>query len=318
MDISPKQEAPNIHQPTDSSPNLSIAIRTLTTGGFMLESADRNPGYVLLHMSRVDEFGANQSYSFAIAEERFGHGQVATAQIAADHRHAQLILIGPNESGLPTVEWDQFINLFGGPVFSASPLEPDFAEHLITLGSNQVPEGLQGRADDLFDAYARIALEFMLGTRVVRYGQNRLFEARPDGIVLPYRNFAALYDAKAYRNGYEMTAESIRQFKSYVDDFSGRYQSYLRLNAFVVISGTFKHGTNTLARRSRELLAECGVPLTFLTASSLADIIALLVQHPKARRSIHWPKIFVEPVIDPQHVRTELEAVLRDDVIPGP
>jgi hypothetical protein len=140
----------------------------------------------------------------------------------------------------------------------------------------------------------------------------------PTVLFYPYRNFAALYDAKAAQDGYEVTAEAVRQFKSYGDDFSRRYQSYLRLNAFVVISGTFKHGSDTLARRSRELLAECGVPLTFLTASSLADVIALLAQHPKARRSIYWPKVFVEPVVDSQPVRTELEAVLRDDIIPGP
>jgi hypothetical protein len=183
MDISTKEEASN--QPTDNPPTLSTAIRTLTAGGFMLESPDRNPGYALLHMSRVDEFGASQSYCFAIADEFLGHGQVATAQIAADHHQAQLILIGPNESNLPTVEWDRFINLFGGPVFSASPFEPDFAEHLIALGSNQVPEGLEGRADDLFEVYVRIALEFVLGTPVRRYGQNRRFEIRPDGIILP-------------------------------------------------------------------------------------------------------------------------------------
>ena len=164
----------------------------------------------------------------------------------------------------------------------------------------------------------RVALEFMLGTRVVRYGQNRRFEARPDGIILPYRNFTALYDAKASREGYEVTAETIRQFKSYVEDFSSRYQSYLALNTFVVVSGMFAHETDTLARRSRELFAECRVPLVFLTTGALAEIIALLAQHPKARRSIHWPRIFAEPIIRLQHVRTELEAVLRDCVISEP
>ena len=315
MDTSGSEKALNV---TDNCPDLTIAVRTLAAGGFILESAERNPGYILFHMSRTDEFGASHHYCFAVAETRFGHGHVATAQIAADHRHAQLVLIGPNESSLPTIEWNRFINLFGGPVFSASPLEPDFAEHLMTLGHNQLSEGLQGRADDLFEAYVRVALEFVLGMRVIRYGQDRRFEARPDGIVLPYRNFAALYDAKAYREGYQVTAETIRQFKSYVDDFCRRYQSYLRLNAFVVISGAFPHGSETLARRSRELLAECGVPLVFLTAASLAEIVALLARHPKARRSIHWSRIFVEPVISLQHVRAELEAVLRDDVIPGP
>src|SRR6266850_8122845 len=227
-----RDETSRSSQRTDNRPDVSIAVRTLTTGGFILESAERNPGYILLHMSRIDEFGASHHYCFAVAEEHFGQAQVETARIAAEYRHAQLVLIGRNDSTLPTVEWDRFINLFGGPVFSASPLEPDFADHLIALGHNRLPDGLQGRADDLFEAYVHVALEFMLGTRVVRYGQNRRFEARPDGIVLPYRNFAALYDAKAYREGYEVTAETIRQFKSYVEDFSSRYQSYLALNAF--------------------------------------------------------------------------------------
>jgi hypothetical protein len=291
-------------------PDLPIAIRTFTAGGFLLEGAERNPGYAILHMSRGDEFGATHHYCFALAEGPFGE-----SQIAAKHRRAQLVLIGQNESVLPTLEWDRLINLFGGPVFSASPLEPDFAEHLIALGYNQLPTGLQGRADDLFETYVRVGLEFMLGTRVVRYGQNRRFEARPDGIVLPYRNFAALYDAKAYRDGYEVTAETIRQFKSYVEDFSGRYQSYLGLNAFIVISGTFPHENETLARRSRELFAECRVPLVFLTAASLANIIGLLAEHPKARRSIHWSRVFAQPVVSPQDVQTELKAVLRDGII---
>ena len=143
-------ERPSSSQRTDNRPDLSIAVRTLTAGGFILESAERNPGYSLLHMSRMDEFGAGHHYCFAVAEERFGHTQVVTAQIAAEHRHAQLVLIGPNNSTLPTVEWDRFVNLFGGPIFSASPLEPDFADHLIALGHNRSPDGLQGRADDLF------------------------------------------------------------------------------------------------------------------------------------------------------------------------
>ncbi len=210
MGISVNEGISGSHQHMGNSPDLSIAVRTLTAGGFLLEGAERNPGYVILHMSRIDEFGATHRYCFALAEDHFGESQIAAARIAAEHHHAQLVLIGQNESHFPTVAWDRFINLFGGPVFSTSPLEPDFAEHLIALGHNQLPASLQGRADDLFEAYVRVALEFVLGTRVVRYGQDRRFEARADGLVLPYHNFAALYDAKAYQEGYEVTGSSTK------------------------------------------------------------------------------------------------------------
>jgi len=59
----------------------------------------------------------------------------------------------------------RFINLFGGPVLSMNPLEPGFVDHLNTLAYNQLPNGIQGQPDDLFEAYVRSALEFILVLR---------------------------------------------------------------------------------------------------------------------------------------------------------
>lgn len=303
--------------PDSNRPDLPIAIRTLIAGGFILEDAKRNPGYMLLYMYRPDEFGANHRYCFALADEYLKIPQVEAAKIAAQHHGAQLVIIGHSESDVPMVEWMRFINLFGGPVFSASPLEPNFSHHLTELGYNRLPDGLDGRPDDLFEAYVCIALEFILAGRVVRYGQDRRFEARPDGIALPDYNFSALYDAKAYSDGYNVTLDTIRQFRSYVEDFTRRYKAYLpRLNAFVVISGLFPHKDATLEKRSRDLLAECGVPLTFLTAESLSLIVSLLSEHPAARRSINWSRVFTDAIIRPERVETELEAVIRNGIIP--
>jgi hypothetical protein len=303
-------------QNDDSPSDLTIAVRTLVTGGFILESVERKPGYALLHMLRYDEFGATHRYCFVLAETCLGTAQVAAARISAQHHHEQLVLIGPEGNSVPTIEWDRFLSLFGGAIFSSGPLEADFGNQLVALGHNQLPDGLQGKADDLFEAYVRAALEFMLGQRVIRYGQDRRFEARPDGIVLPHKNFSALYDAKAYSEGYQVDLDSIRQFKSYVTDFTQRYHAYLpRLNAFIVLSGTFPHRDQTLAKRSRDLFAECGVPLIFLTADSLAEIIRLLAMHPAARSAINWPRIFADPIIRPIQVQDELSAVLRDGII---
>lgn len=301
------------------SPDLPVAVRTLVAGGFVLDAAERNPGYALLHMHRVDEFGAVHSYSFAIAEKRLHPAQVAAAQIASGHKRSRLVLIGEADgTELPAVEWDRFLNLFGGPVFGASPFDPQFRGQIALLGTNQVPDGLVGKADDLFEAYVRDALEFILGGRVIRYGQDRRFEARPDGIALPGHNFCALYDAKAYRDGYPVSAESIRQFKSYVEDFEKRYRAYLpRVNAFIVISGDFVQGGDALGDRSRELQAECGVPLVFLRANDLGEIVAMVAERPAVRRSIDWRRIFADPIISTSRVRKDMDAVLRDRIVPG-
>ncbi len=66
-------------------PDIAVAINTLTTGGFLLEGATRNPGYMILHASRYDEFGTTQRYCFLIAEDLLSEDFVWGAQIAATH-----------------------------------------------------------------------------------------------------------------------------------------------------------------------------------------------------------------------------------------
>jgi hypothetical protein len=304
---------------TASSPRLSTAVRTLLVGGFSLESVIRNPGYAVLLMSRQDEFGGVQSYAFAISEERpMSDTEIETAFITAEYHRSQLVVVGTSCEDAPSMDWGRFVNLFGGPVYSSSPLENSFGVQLVDLGHKRVPSGLVGRADDLFEAYVHSALEFVLAGRVIRYGQERRFETRPDGIVLPHDRFRALYDAKAYTDGYPVEADSVRQFRSYVDDFTARYQSYLqRLNAFLVISGKFVQGEQALRERHQEFIAATGVPLSFLTASTLAEIIVLATQYPAARRSVDWARVFAAPIVSLERVRAEFSAIGRDGIIRG-
>lgn len=296
------------------APNIATAVRTLTTGGFILKGADRKPGYTLLYFSRFDEFGVVQEYCFVLSDNKLGVSQVKGATIAARHHHAQPVFIGGGEIQ-PGVEWEQFVNIFGGPILDTIPLDPRFAKQLVTLGHNDLPEGLQGKPDDLFERYVHAALEFILGGRVVRYGQARLFEAKPDGLAIPSPNFSALYDAKASKDRYEVTANTIRQFKSYIADFNRCYSSYYQLNAFMVVSGEFPHRDSTLHERSQELLAETRVPLAFLDALSLSKIIKLLAEYPLMRRSVNWARVFSKVIVRPNIVKTELEAIQKDGII---
>jgi hypothetical protein len=296
---------------------LGQAIATLVAGGFVLDSVTRNSGCALLAMQRTDEFGAVQRYAFAIADSgNLAAAEIDAATTFARHHGAQLIAVADTAGDLPKVSWDRFLNLFGGPLGSHSPLDADFADHLLVLSRNRLPTGLAGKPDDLFEIYVGAALAFILSGRVVRYGQERLFEIRPDGILLPSSEFRALYDAKAAGAGYTVTADGMRQFATYVNAFGERYKAYLpRLNAFIVISGDFDQGDEALGDRSRELLSQTGVPLSFVRAPALVEMISQAAAFPAARRSIDWRRIFAEPVVDPAMVAREFEAVERDRII---
>ncbi len=302
-----------------SGPNLSLAVRTLFAGGFIPDTVQSEPGYALVVAHRFDEFYVAQRYCFAIFEDKFSPIQVEVVQIAAKHHAAEPVLVGQGAAEVPTLEWERFMSLFGGPVFSRKPFEPEFREHLRELGYNRLPEGLKGgTADDLFELYVKEALGFILGQRVVRFGQDRRFESRPDGLALPSQGFYALYDAKAYRDGYEMDQNGFRQFGSYVTEFQKRYGTFRqRLNSFLVVSGKFKQGERALDRRSRDFLAEYGVPLCFLTADALGEIIEILSERSVVRRAINWSRVFSDSVARPSLVREEVRTVLRDEMTGG-
>jgi hypothetical protein len=300
------------------NPDLSIAVKTLITGGFILESTHRNPGYATLSMMRPDEFGQIHHYCFVIAEEVLSSTQIEGARIAATHENAILVLVGPVDTKDASIPWKRFLNIFGGPVLDMTPLEPEFPDRLVQLGHNILPSGLQGEPDDLYELFVRAALEFVLGTRVIRYGQDRLFEARPDGISLPDHGFTALFDAKAYAGGYEVTTTTLRQLREYVIDFSNRYNAYLpRINTFMLISSAFQQKDDALVTKSRDLIASCGVPITFVTSNILAQIIQIFLEHPAARRSVNWSRIFADPILEIGRVQTEVRAVLHDGIIPN-
>jgi hypothetical protein len=299
-----------------SEPNLSLAVRTLFANGFQLRKVLSEPGYALVIAHRLDEFDVAQRYCFAIFEDEFSPTQVEIVQIAAKHYAAEPVLVGPGMADVPTLEWERFMSLFGGPVFSRKPFEPQFREHLRELGRNRLPEGVEGKADDLFELYVKEGLGFILGQRVVRLGQDRRFQSRPDGLALPSQGFYALYDAKAARDGYEVDQNGVRQFGSYVTEFHNRYSTYRqRLNSFLVVSGKFKQRDQALDRRSKDFLAEYRVPLCFLTADALGEMIEILSQKPVVRQAINWSRVFSDSVARPSLVRKEVLTVLGDEMV---
>jgi hypothetical protein len=297
-------------------PSLSCAVRTLVCGGYLLDKVERKPGYSTIVTHKYDEFGCVQQYCFVLAEDSLNETQISAARIAAAYYKGNFVVIGQTKSETGRITWKRFINLFGGPVFSSSPLEPEFRGQLIELSFDRLPVDMLGEPDDLFEKYVKTALEFILGGPVIPYGQEKRFEAKPDGVALSSNQFCALYDAKAYGDGYRITINQIRQFKEYVKGFNERYESHMpKLNSFIVISGRFSHTKDALEERSRDFLAETSVPLSFLTSDALVEMIELMSHYPQARRAVKWARVFAEPVVKPSRVSSELKTIKADRIV---
>lgn len=299
--------------------DLATIYRTLISAGFVVTNFSRKPSYIAFHAFRSDELGVKTKYLIAFAgQNKFSQTDFTALRKSAKYRSESLVIIGEIEAqvdeDVPVILPDTFLQRLGGAVSSYLPLEPFYHKHLEILGRNRLPEGLTGKADDLFEQYVYVGLLFLLQQRVVRYGQDRLFESLPDGIALG-GNILLLYDCKAADEGYEISSNSMRQFADYVNTFHGRYQNYVgRVNSFLVISGFFQR-PDTLDDRSRELISTCGVPLSFLTAKDMGNIIKSLVENPVFRQTIDWKRFFSGGLVNLKTIIKDLNRRRKDGII---
>jgi hypothetical protein len=303
--------------PEEELPNL---MRTLLAAGFDVVRVDRKPNYIAFTLERPDEFGIGIKYLLAYA----GDGVMSDADIEglkkpAVSESSSLVIVSGNTNiptdGAVVITKARFFGLVGGVVSSVLPLEPDYGAQLTVLAKNKLPTGLTGDPDDLFEAYVHAGLQFLLRGRVLRYGQNRRFEAVPDGLALIKGAPLILYDAKAAKDPYELSKTAIRQFSDYITQFHNRYEEHVRrVHAFAVVSGSFQE-RNVLLERSNELYAACHVPLVCVTAESIAQMVGVFADRPVFRSIVDWNNIFAAPVLDFAKVKEVVDARKRDEVV---
>jgi hypothetical protein len=305
-----------VHLGENEIPDL---VRTLTAAAFELVTVERKANFLLFHLVRPDEFGIAIRYLLAYSgKERMSSGDMGVLEKIAANEGASLVFVSDSQVSdgkHVLLTSDELFGRLGGVVDSMLPLESEYPEHLELLGFNRLPTGLRGKPDELFEAYAHAGLQFLWRGRVIRYGQERRFEAVPDGLALGARIPLLLYDCKAANISYEFSATTIRQFADYINDFHRRYLSYLgRLHCFLAISSAFQD-EKTLRNRSDELYGKCGVPLVCLTAKDLAQMVSLFSQHLALRSVVDWADILRSPAVDFNGVKAGLEARIRDRII---
>jgi len=303
-----------------STLDTSVLVQTLFANGFLLENSHNTDNVLLLTCSRLDEFGVANRYLIAHSDSTVDCAAARGIDLHADAEDARPLIVGSAVPDVttPSLSEERFLARLGGGVTTLLPLESVFAERLMVLGDNRLPNSMSGRADTLFEVYVEAGLQFLLGRRVIRYGQSRSGEALPDGVVVREGRHI-LYDAKAASGGFALSRDVIRQFASYVQDFTERYgPAYGAPYAFLVVSGSFRASGSQLDHWSRELYAETGSTLlSTLDARELSHMCRVFSGRPALRGSVDWSRLLAQASIDCKLVMRSVRAAKRDGILPG-
>lgn len=296
-------------------PDLPTIVRTLVLDGFHLDSATRSVGFQTIRVHRYDRFGVSIPYSFAFfdnkPDEAAIHGLVRAA--IYERRHPVIVA---SEACPPTscLTAGHFFSLFGGTVDDTLIRDPGLAEHMDDLGHGRTSPEHEDDPELMLERNVSICLQFLTGYKARHWGADRRFERLPDGVVSG--GIVILYDGKAYTDAYSVSADDIRRFSSYIEDFNARYSVHLgRVFSFTVVAGEFAETSDQRQRRSAELYAACSTPLCYITARHLAEMVELIRDIPQLRTSVDWRRVFAGPTATLSLVHQQLRRIQRDDVL---
>lgn len=296
---------------------LADLLRTLLANGFHLDSAKRvTSSACILHIHNFDIFETRANYSLLYAPRVLPESIIQGFLSEAKRSRTQPIGLGLITSTVFTCFEEQtFFKKLGGAVNSSLILNPKLEDILHSLGHNKVPNGISGDADDLLEEYSAECLRFILNHSARRYGIERRFESVPDGVALGSNGLVFYFDSKAYRKGYEISADDIRRFADYSADYNRKYEALLgRLHVFMVITGTFKQTRPILAQKSEELYSKCQTPLCCMTARELGLITILLQGNNRFRTALNWKKLLASPIVTFAAVSEQLRTLRKDQL----
>src|SRR5260370_30264294 len=133
-------------------------MRTLLAAGFEVTRVERKPNYLALSLVRPNVFGSRIKYLVAYAGDRFvSEADVEGLEKLSLREPTSLVVVSGNtnvaRNSVVVLTKSKLFSLMGGVVSSVLPLEPEFGDQLTTLAKNQLPDGVTGEPDDLFEAY---------------------------------------------------------------------------------------------------------------------------------------------------------------------
>jgi hypothetical protein len=297
---------------------LASALRTLLVNGYAITGVDRiSPTASIVSAEKRDRLGARaRSTILFIGGSPAANVLEMLSTIASATGAQPLVVTNANVTGNPAMPPEKFYELLGGVIQSDRLMRDDLPDVLYAFGHNKGYIGFTGKPDELLEEYVKEGLQFLLESRAYRYGQDRLFESLPDGLVLARPPLNLYFDAKAYEKGFHPSADDIKRFAGYVNDFNTRYASLVgRLHCFLVVSGTFTANNDALEEKANEFYSLCSTKLCHITAKNFGIIINAVREHCGNRSAINWVKILSRLVIEPSAVMDEIDRIKKDKIV---
>jgi hypothetical protein len=267
---------------------------------------------LLVKASRHDEFGRAMDYEFYFLSEKVSTDYIDSIKCKSS---SNIIIIGTvSQNGVDFTE-AEFFDKLSTVIDPGIYLNSDLPSILLALGHNQLPKSMTGVAADLLETYSKECLQFLLGGKGRRYGKERSFESLPDGVILG-RDVTILFDAKAYKDGFNPSADDLKRFQSYITDFNKKYEQFVgRVFSFVVVSGHFDVGDDALVDRSRELYEMCQTSLSFISCEELSKVVQISIENHLQVESINWKKILSKPVPSWQMLVEQIDKIKKDRIL---
>jgi len=293
--------------------DLKYLFQNFFVNKFELKYAKRIAADILhVKALRNDEFGRAIEYNFFFLSHLISSEQIAGLK---RQRFANPIFVGKNkQEGIDFTEVD-FFDKLSTVVDPGIYLHPDLSNILSALGHNQVLTGIIGSPADLLEVYSKECLQFLLGGKGRRYGKERSFESLPDGAILG-RDVTILFDAKAYKDGFNPSADDLKRFENYIKDFNKKYEQFAqKVYCFIVISGHFQVGVDALNDRSRELYEMCQTALVFVSSEVLSQLVELAIKNATLIHSFNWKRIFSNPVTNAKNLFEQIEKIKKDRIL---
>jgi hypothetical protein len=215
------------------------------------------------------------------------------------------------------VSWTEFVNVLGGAVPSWRALSSQYPAALMTAAKNKSPQGMSGEAWAIFEDLVGDGLEFCFGRKVGRFGGRRRGLRVSDMIAQLPDSSLVVVDAKAYEAGMNVTWPALRALVEYVEQQKQYQQGRNEVVAALIVSSTFQQNSSALAKAVSNFLGETRVPLCFIAAKTLADIVSAVTKMPDFRNSISWKLLFTGGLIEMASFTRVLNRVKTERFEPG-
>lgn len=295
--------------------DFSDIISTLIINGFHIHHVDRFSANQIIHTYKYDRLGAQVRYSVLFSQDNNETAVLQSLQKSAATFNALPIMVNDNlqSNKINSYTQEKFFDFFGGVVNTGLILIPNLSQILDELGHNKLPDGLTGVPEDLLELYTSECLQYIFESPTRRYGSDRLFEKLPDGIILCKGRFMILFDAKAYKDGFNFDSKTINSLKGYVEEFTKKYSSYFgSIFTVIVVSGHFNDSHNALEGRADELYKLCNCKISTITGKELGNIVQLVKDNLNIRNSIDWKNVFANVIAETKYVQHEINKILKD------